>query len=254
MNYPYFIYFSKDLEPNKEWEIFFSQKGYIFANCNSLDEIKNLFEKSPKNIVGILFNLHLENTVLQQAFSYLESTSHNPEVFALLNTQSVQEKKQAFEWGITDYFPPTIESEELLTRIEYLMSRERLQSDLLKDIKASLTLIDDSPNILDSLTSAFQDIGFKKVFSFLSGEEALKASEMTDIYVVDVVMGNKSGIEVISLLRQKAPEALIFCMSSVKNPDLAKKAIQNGANDFFSKPLYPLDIAYKIVKELENKK
>ena len=124
MNYPYFIYFSKDLEPNKEWEIFFSQKGYIFANCNSLDEIKNLFEKPPKSIVGILFNLHLENTVLQQAFSYLESTSHNPEVFALLNTQSVQEKKQAFEWGITDYFPPTVESEELLTRIEHLMSKK----------------------------------------------------------------------------------------------------------------------------------
>jgi len=253
--FPYFIYFSKDLISKKEQEIFFSKKGYIYASFDSTAKLKKFLQNTPKKIIGCLINFNAETEEIKKCISLILSykLQHKPEFFALLSDESIIEKQKAFEWGISEYFSPSRPIEETNQKIELILTKKLLEWDnFKKEITHSLTIIDDSLNILDSLKSSFISLGFQKILTFSSGEEALKNFNPTDIFIVDIIMGKISGLETITEIRKRKPDALIFSMSSIKAPELAQKAIERGANDFLPKPLSPSELSLKILKALKD--
>ncbi|MFT4929768.1 MAG: two-component system response regulator RegA [Phenylobacterium sp.] len=58
-----------------------------------------------------------------------------------------------------------------------------------------------------------------------------------DIYLVDLRIGQKSGLSLIEPLRQTYPEALIIVMTGFASIATAVNAIKLGANDYLPKPL-----------------
>src|SRR6185503_15581163 len=90
------------------------------------------------------------------------------------------------------------------------------------------------------------DEGFRVVTAG-GGEEALrKAEEMRpDIVLLDVVMPDLDGIEVMRQLREWRPVPVILLTAKGATSDKAK-GLDLGADDYIAKPFHPDELAARV--------
>jgi UDP-3-O-[3-hydroxymyristoyl] N-acetylglucosamine deacetylase len=103
---------------------------------------------------------------------------------------------------------------------------------------SKVLIIDDEKNIVESLSSILRDEGFS-VFSAADGKEGLSLFEEVrpNVVLLDVWMPEMDGLEVLKLIREKDPEAVIIVISGHGTISTAVEAVKLGATDFLEKPL-----------------
>jgi DNA-binding response OmpR family regulator len=117
--------------------------------------------------------------------------------------------------------------------------------------KKKVLVADDEPGILRVLGIKLRLAGYE-VMTALSGREALELleSSLPDIMLLDIIMPDTDGFQVLEKLR--ATSALPVIAFSAR-PDNAKKALELGANDFVAKPFDVEDVARRIKKILVSR-
>lgn len=102
---------------------------------------------------------------------------------------------------------------------------------------AKILIIDDEDNIRASLSSALSKRGHQCVTadSFAQGSEF--ASLEYDIILLDVYLGDGSGLDLLANILKRRPSQCVVMISGQADIDMAVKAIQGGAYDFIEKPL-----------------
>jgi two-component system nitrogen regulation response regulator NtrX len=107
-----------------------------------------------------------------------------------------------------------------------------------KSTKATILLVDDEENILETLTGILEDEGYQ-IITASSGESALKKISETspDIVLLDVWMPGIDGIETLKSLRENNKDVCVIMISGHSSIDTAVHAIKLGAYDFLEKPL-----------------
>ncbi len=107
-----------------------------------------------------------------------------------------------------------------------------------KDIMRTLLLIDDVPNIHFTVEQVFADEAIR-VFSAATAEEGLKlaARELPEVVLLDVRLGNTSGLELFEKLRQIDERVLIIFITGHGSADIAIEAMKLGAFEYLVKPL-----------------
>ena len=110
--------------------------------------------------------------------------------------------------------------------------------------KKRVLVVDDQPRVLKFIEIDLKLRGFE-VFCAGSGEQALAviSSAKPDIILLDMVMPEKDGFEVLRELRTYSRIPVIAFSASPGNQDPALAA---GASDFMHKPFNPEDMAKKI--------
>jgi DNA-binding NtrC family response regulator len=104
--------------------------------------------------------------------------------------------------------------------------------------KAHLLLIDDDPNTLASLSRAFRLAGHEAtVCDNADRAIELLQSQRFDLILSDVVMPNKTGMELLEELKKSGLQTPIVLISGQANVEMAVKATRLGALDFLEKPL-----------------
>ncbi len=105
---------------------------------------------------------------------------------------------------------------------------------------------DDEPRITKLVAITLSDEGFR-VVTASGGEEALrKAEEMRpDIVLLDVVMPDLDGIEVMRQLREWRPLPVILLTAKGSTADKAK-GLDLGADDYIAKPFHPDELAARV--------
>jgi DNA-binding NtrC family response regulator len=100
-----------------------------------------------------------------------------------------------------------------------------------------ILVIDDEDDVRESLHALLTSEGFA-VDLAANATGGLKQLErpIYDLILVDLMMPDKSGIELIEELRQRDRETPIFLITAYGSIEVAVKAIKAGANDYFSKP------------------
>ena len=101
---------------------------------------------------------------------------------------------------------------------------------------ATIALVDDDRNILQSLSIALQAEGFvTRVYS--DGEAALKPliDNPPDLAVFDIKMPRMDGLELLRRLREKSQLPVIFLTSKDDEIDEAL-GLAMGADDYIAKP------------------
>jgi len=104
--------------------------------------------------------------------------------------------------------------------------------------RSTLLVIDDEPNILSSLRRALELEGYGVEVAG-SGPVALGKLDERDIDLVllDVVMPEMNGLEVLARVRDKHPDVVVVMMSGNATIETAVQATKLGAHDFVEKPL-----------------
>ena len=105
---------------------------------------------------------------------------------------------------------------------------------------------DDEQRITKLVSMALSDEGFR-VLTASSGEEALaKCEEMRpDIVLLDIVMPDIDGIEVMRQLRERRFVPVILLTAKGSASDKAK-GLDLGADDYVAKPFHPDELAARV--------
>ncbi|HEV7417171.1 ActR/PrrA/RegA family redox response regulator transcription factor [Tianweitania sediminis] len=123
------------------------------------------------------------------------------------------------------------------------MTPEDFAADPLLGDDASLLLVDDDKPFLTRLARAMEGRGFA-VVSAESVEEAVGAvKHHAPAYaVVDLRLADGNGLDVVSAIRDKRPDARIIILTGYGNIATAVTAVKLGAIDYLSKPADADDI------------
>jgi CheY-like chemotaxis protein len=116
--------------------------------------------------------------------------------------------------------------------------------------KHTVLVVDDQQKVLRFIEIDLRFRGFE-VITTTSGEEALQLirSARPDIMLLDILMPEMDGFEVLRQLRAFSQLPVIAFSSSVANHD---EAMQLGANAFVSKPFKADDMVNKIYTSLSQ--
>lgn len=102
---------------------------------------------------------------------------------------------------------------------------------------------DDEPRITKLVSIALAEEGFRVVTAD-GGEEALRKAEefRPDIVLLDIVMPDLDGIEVMKSLRERRPVPVILLTAKGSTADKTL-GLDLGADDYIAKPFHPDELA-----------
>jgi DNA-binding NtrC family response regulator len=103
--------------------------------------------------------------------------------------------------------------------------------------RGRILIIDDEADIRESLETLLDIEGYTPV----TAENAtlgLKAFEsgIYDLVLLDLMMPDRSGLEVLDDIRARDRETPVFLITAYGSVEVAVEALKSGANDYFSKP------------------
>ena len=106
-----------------------------------------------------------------------------------------------------------------------------------KTVEASLLIVDDDKPFLDRLARAMEGRGFAVTTANSVAEGLAAVAKTPPAYaVVDMRLGDGSGLEVISALKDRRPDARGVILTGYGNIATAVNAVKIGAIDYLSKP------------------
>ncbi|MFN5421832.1 MAG: response regulator transcription factor, partial [bacterium] len=116
--------------------------------------------------------------------------------------------------------------------------------------KGNLILIaDDEPDILEILTYNLQLHGYETITAKDGDQAILKAKQYNpSLIILDIMMPKKNGIEVCKILRSQPEfkETLIVFLTALTDELSHVKGLEDGADDFISKPISPKVMVSKV--------
>lgn len=101
----------------------------------------------------------------------------------------------------------------------------------------SIAVIEDSHFSRLHLKEIFDLYKIKNVKYFTSGIELLESNKTFNVYLVDLVLKDEFGKNIIASIREKNKNSLIFAVTSLNNPKLLSDVLDNGADDIINKPV-----------------
>jgi len=101
-----------------------------------------------------------------------------------------------------------------------------------------LLVIDDEPNIRFSIEQVFDGTDMR-VLGAETAEEGLRLAEAEspDVVMLDIKLGNRSGLDVFHDLRRMDPKNLVIFITGYGTTETAIEAMKLGAYDYLVKPL-----------------
>jgi two-component system KDP operon response regulator KdpE len=107
-------------------------------------------------------------------------------------------------------------------------------------------IADDEPRITKLVALALREDGFR-VVTAEGGLDALSKAEQLrpDVVLLDIVMPDLDGIEVMRQLRDHRPVPVILLTAKGSTADKAK-GLDLGADDYLAKPFHPEELAARV--------
>ena len=111
-----------------------------------------------------------------------------------------------------------------------------------------ILMIDDDIEICELTQKYLQTRGNYQVdIAHNFGQARAKISENSyKIYILDVLMGEESGINFLNECREKANHTPIIMLSALSQPDDRINGLASGANDYLGKPFDPRELVLRI--------
>jgi len=103
--------------------------------------------------------------------------------------------------------------------------------------KGRILVIDDEADIRESLETLLCLEGYLVALAPNGAEGLRRADSGTyDLILLDLMMPDRSGMEVLHDIRERDSETPVFMITAYGSVEVAVTALKNGANDYFSKP------------------
>jgi two-component system, OmpR family, alkaline phosphatase synthesis response regulator PhoP len=112
-----------------------------------------------------------------------------------------------------------------------------------------ILIADDEPDIIEILSFNLKGEGYE-VMTAKNGDEALEKAKSfkPDLIILDMMMPGKDGLEVCNILRTQSMFAgtLIVFLTAINDENTEIKSLENGADDYLTKPISPKVLLSKV--------
>ncbi|MBI3601436.1 MAG: response regulator [Candidatus Omnitrophica bacterium] len=116
-----------------------------------------------------------------------------------------------------------------------------------------ILLVDDDDEFREEMRICLEQY---RVIEAVNGQEALniiKKPHAVDVVILDVVLPDLSGTEVLKRMREMAPDLSIIILTGQSSKDVAVDALKGHADDYIEKPFNVEKFLATIQKVLETK-
>ena len=119
----------------------------------------------------------------------------------------------------------------------------------------NILIVDDDQELRSNLSVILGETGYQTETAS-SGAEALSMAALNefDIVLLDLMMPETSGMEILGELQKRAPRTKVIMITAFPSVDTAVEAIKKGASEYISKPFKMNDLVITIKKTLEESK
>jgi two-component system, response regulator RegA len=118
----------------------------------------------------------------------------------------------------------------------------------------SLLIVEDDKSFLDRLARAMEGRGFTVSTAESIADGLLQVEKSPPAFaVVDMRLGDGNGLDVISAMKKRRPEARAIILTGYGNIATAVNAVKLGAVDYLAKPVDADDVVAALLA-LDNKK
>ena len=123
----------------------------------------------------------------------------------------------------------------------------------MKEKERKLLILDDNPEILDMITESLSIAGFSHLTRAASKKEALELLEREDfdLAILDIMLPDGSGFEVLRHIRQKSDMPVLF-LSAVSDIEKQYQGFELGADDYIVKPFRPKALELRLLSILKR--
>ncbi|MFO7903169.1 MAG: response regulator [Pirellulaceae bacterium] len=115
---------------------------------------------------------------------------------------------------------------------------------------ANIMIVDDEPTNVKAARKHLREFGYTNFRTTTDATKAVKMAEQEhpDIILLDIVMPEVSGIEILGELRansqlRRIPVVILTAVGDVR---IKQKALQLGATDFLTKPVDPSELVLRV--------
>ncbi len=120
-------------------------------------------------------------------------------------------------------------------------------------MKPSILVVDDEQQILKAVDRFLSEKGYDVVTSdHFEGAMAALAKQPFDIALVDLKLGDQSGIDLITRIKKEQPEIVCMIFTGYGTIDSAIQAVKAGAYHYITKPFRLEDLENLVKQALEN--
>jgi len=121
---------------------------------------------------------------------------------------------------------------------------------------STILVVDDEQVNLELISAVFSDNPNILVFTATDGSEALEflKERIPDVIVLDIRMPKVTGLEVLNYLKSNPATSSIPVIILSGDEQEKKKALNQGASDFVSKPFDAEELKLRIINNLKAKK
>ncbi len=120
--------------------------------------------------------------------------------------------------------------------------------------KKKIIVVDDDPQILDTVVEALQENGyFVKGASGAGEAQAYFEREHFDLLIVDLEMEEMNGLELFKLLHSRYPDLQGIMITGCATIDASIRALEEGFSNFLLKPFKVRDLLRAVEKSLSKK-
>ena len=111
----------------------------------------------------------------------------------------------------------------------------------------SILIVDDEKNLLENLYEFLNNKGFKRVYTAKNLKEARfkLANNKIDLIVLDLMLPDGSGFDLLKEVRQTSSTAVII-LSALDGMDDRREGFENSADDYLVKPFFPDELLWRI--------
>ncbi|WP_297811754.1 response regulator transcription factor [uncultured Finegoldia sp.] len=119
----------------------------------------------------------------------------------------------------------------------------------------SVLVVDDEKNLLENLYNFLKDKGFEKIYTAKNLKESRFKLENNkiDLIVLDLMLPDGSGFELLKEIRQSSDVAVII-LSALDGIDDRREGFENKADDYLVKPFLPDELLWRIDAVLRRSK
>ena len=164
----------------------------------------------------------------------------------------IEDGDKCFRLGASDYLPKPINRELLVERVAHLVAASKPQRS--PDEKAKILAVDDDDSVLRAVSTILSNHDFDVEIA-RNGKDGLELAieTMPDLIVLDLMMPEMSGHEVLLALKQNKTTAEIpVVILTAAEPDERIRALQGGAESLMTKPFTEKELGRLVKEQLAN--
>lgn len=155
-------------------------------------------------------------------------------IIVLTSTDSLELREKFFALGVVDYMLKGEVTEAQFRRYFDALAAEDELSTFMRGLRVAV--LDDSQMILKIVHRILSLNGFESIHLFADPLTLLSSGEKFDIYILDMVLPNMSGEQVVTRLRREQSQAIIISVSRFTGEKPLSNILLAGADDYIHKP------------------